>query len=317
MESSRVLVTGGAGFIGSHLVDELLKAGWEATILDNFSTGRLENLGRLPRRGLRVLRGDLRNPSEVEAALEGVEVAFHLAAVTSVPYSFEHPDETYLVNVEGTRNLLEGCLRGLVKRLIYVSTCAVYGEPEYLPIDEDHPKRPASPYAESKLEAERLCMEYQESHGLRASVLRLFNVYGPRMREDRYGGVISSFIRRLCEGEPLTIYGDGEQTRDFIHVSDAVRAMMLAMDREDISGEAFNIATGIPTSINRLAAIISELSGESMPRVIHREARAGDVRHSYGDIRRARMRLGFEPRIGLREGLQLLIRGYTDSSPDI
>jgi UDP-glucose 4-epimerase len=309
MAPSRVLVTGGAGFIGSHLVDGLLKAGFEVTVLDNFSSGRLDNLGRLPRRGLRVLRGDLRNPSEVEAALEGVEVAFHLAAVTSVPYSFEHPDETYLVNVEGTRNLLEGCLRGPVRRIIYVSTCAVYGEPEYLPIDEDHPKRPASPYAESKLEAERLCMEYRESHGLGATVLRLFNVYGPRMRGDRYGGVISSFIRRLRDGEPLTIYGDGEQTRDFIHVSDAVRAMMLAMDREDTSGEAFNIATGVPTSMNMLAAIISELYGGSAPRVVYREARAGDIRHSYGDIRRARMRLGFEPGIGLREGLKLLLGG--------
>ncbi|MBS7637776.1 GDP-mannose 4,6-dehydratase [Candidatus Bathyarchaeota archaeon] len=310
--SSRVLVTGGAGFIGSHLVDGLLRDGWEVTVLDDFSSGRLENLrGGLDGEALRVVRGDVREASAVRKALEEVGVVLHLAAVTSVPYSVEHPDETYQVNVEGTRNLLEECLRGTAERVIYISTCAVYGEPEYLPIDEDHPTRPASPYAESKLEAERLCMEFQESYGLRTTVLRLFNVYGSRMRADRYGGVISTFMRQLWEGGPLTIYGDGEQTRDFIHVSDAVRAMMLTLTRDDISGETFNIATGVPTSINRLAAMISELRGVE-PRPIHLEARAGEPRHSYGDIRRAKERLGFTPRVSLREGLQLLLEAAED-----
>lgn len=322
MAPYRVLVTGGAGFIGSHLVEELLRGGWEVTVLDNFSTGKMENLGgQLERGDLRIMRGDIREASAVRRALDEVGVVLHLAAVTSVPYSLEHPDETYLVNVGGTRNLLEGCLRGMVERFIYISTCAVYGEPEYLPIDEDHPKRPASPYAESKLEAERLCGEFQESYGLDMTVLRLFNVYGPRMRADSYGGVISTFIRRLREGKPLIIYGDGEQTRDFIHVSDAVRAMMLVLVKGGLSGETFNIATGIPTSINRLAAMISELSGESKPMLIHLEARAGEPRHSYGDIRRAREKLGFEPNINLKEGLRLLLRscketGWTSNRTD-
>lgn len=311
-QASRVLVTGGAGFIGSHLVDGLLRDGWEVTVLDDFSSGRLENLrGGLDGRALRVVRGDIREASAVREALEEVGAVLHLAAVTSVPYSLEHPDETYSVNVEGTRNLLEACIRGTADRFIYVSTCAVYGEPEYLPIDEDHPKRPASPYAESKLEAERLCREFQESYGLRTAVLRLFNVYGSRMRADRYGGVISIFMRQLGEGRPLTIYGDGEQTRDFIHVSDAVRAMMLTLTRDDISGETFNIATGVPTSINRLAGMISELRGVE-PRLLHLEARAGEPRHSYGDTRRARERLGFTPKVSLREGLQLLLGAVED-----
>ncbi len=315
LASSRVLVTGGAGFIGSHLVDGLLRGGWEVTILDDFSTGRLENLkGQLDGGDLRIVRGDIREASAVREALDGVGVVLHLAAVTSVPYSVEHPGETYRVNVEGTRSLLEGCLRGTAERVIYISTCAVYGEPEYLPIDEDHPKRPASPYAESKLEAERLCREFQESYGLRTTVLRLFNVYGPRMRADRYGGVISTFLRRLRMGEPLIIYGDGEQTRDFIHVSDAVWAMMLTLNRDDTSGETFNIATGIPTSINRLTNIMCELFGIQEPRLVYLEARAGEPRHSYGDIRRARERLGFTPRVSLKEGLQLLLRGGEGSS---
>ncbi len=303
-------MTGGAGFIGSHLVDGLLGEGWEVTVLDNLSTGRLENLrGHLGRDGLHILRGDLRDASAVREALEGVEVVLHLAAVTSVPYSLEHPEETHRVNVEGTRSLLEGCLEGTVERVIYISTSAVYGEPMYLPIDEEHPTRPASPYAESKLEAERLCREFQANHGLRVTILRPFNVYGPRMRGDRYGGVISAFMRRLMEGKPLIIFGDGGQTRDFIHVSDVVRAVMLAMDRGDHSGETLNIATGVPTSINRLASILSQLWGLPEPRVIRLEARAGEPRHSYGEVRRARERLGFESRIDLREGLQALLRG--------
>jgi UDP-glucose 4-epimerase len=211
------------------------------------------------------------------------------------------------LRVQGT--LLEACLRGGAERFIFVSSCAVYGEPEYLPVDEGHPTRPVSPYAESKLEAENLCREFQERYGLRTTVIRPFNVYGPGMRNDQYGGVIARFIERLRLGKPPVIYGDGEQTRDFVHVEDAVRAMVLALESRKAVGRTFNVATGAPTSINRLAQLLIELLGADGIEAEHRKARAGDVRYSYADIQEARDVLGFEPRISLKEGLSALLRG--------
>jgi len=310
MSYNRVLVTGGAGFVGSHLVEGLLKEGFDVTVLDNLSTGSIENLrclngvnGRL----MRFVKGDVRNRSLVEKALNGVEAVFHLAAVSSVPYSFENPDVTYDVNVVGTRSLLDACLRSGVGRFIYVSTCAVYGEPEYLPIDERHPLKPVSPYAETKLEAERICMDFHGKYGLGTTILRPFNIYGLRMRNDQYGGVIARFIDCLCSGEPPVIYGDGEQTRDFLHVEDAVRGFMLALSSEGAVGRVFNIATGIPTSVDHLAHLLIGLLGVERIVPRHLGAREGDIRHSYAEVREARYRLGFEPRISLKEGLSVLV----------
>jgi len=304
------LVTGGAGFIGSHLVELLMRKGFSVRVLDNLSTGRLENIREhLNDPQFRFVRGDIRDRQSVEEAIRGVQAVFHLAAITSVPYSVKHPEITRQVNVEGTRKLLEACLRGGAERFIFVSSCAVYGEPEYLPVDEGHPTRPVSPYAESKLEAENLCREFQERYGLRTTVIRPFNVYGPGMRNDQYGGVIARFIERLRLGKPPVIYGDGEQTRDFVHVEDAVRAMVLALESRKAVGRTFNVATGAPTSINRLAQLLIELHGADGIEAKHRKARAGDVRYSYADIQEARDVLGFEPRISLKEGLSALLRG--------
>ena len=309
MSYNRILVTGGAGFIGSHLVDELVKEGFEVTVLDDLSTGRIENIKHHLEEGkIRFVVGDIRSREDVEEALEGAEIIFHLAGITSVPYSVRYPSVTYEVNVDGTRNLLEACLRGNVERFIYVSSCAVYGEPEYLPIDERHPTNPISPYAESKLEAERVCMRFQEAYGLKTTVFRLFNVYGPRQRNDQYGGVIASFIERLRKGMSPIIYGDGEQTRDFIHVSDVVRAFLLAMNHNGAVNRVFNVATGVPTSINQLAQLVIELLGAEGVKPQYRDAREGDIRHSYADIREAVKHLGFKPAVSLREGLSTLIR---------
>jgi UDP-glucose 4-epimerase len=308
MNCRRVLVTGGAGFIGSHLVDRLLKRGYEVTVLDNLSTGKLENVkDRLDDAGFKFVKGDVRDRRDIEEAVKDVDAVFHLAAITSVPYSVEHPDVTRQVNVDGARNLLEECLRGRVERFIYVSSCAVYGEPEYLPIDEKHPARPISPYAGSKLEAERLCREFQETYGLKTTVLRPFNVYGLGMRNDQYCGVIARFIERLRIGKPPIIYGDGEQTRDFVHVEDAVRAMILALESEKAVGRTFNVATGSQTSINRLAQLIIDLFGAKGIKPKHRKARVGDVRYSYADIQEAKAILGFEPKISLKEGLSTVL----------
>ncbi len=308
MGEGKVLVTGGAGFIGSHLVDHLVREGFEVAVLDNLSTGSLENVKHLSAsKGFSFVRGDVADKRRVDESLKDVDVVFHLAAVTSVPFSVKNPVETFRVNVEGTRNLLEACIREGVERFIYVSSCAVYGEPEYLPVDEKHPLRPISPYAESKLEAERLCMEFQETYGLKTTVLRPFNVYGSGMRSDQYGGVVASFIERLRLGKPPIIYGDGTQTRDFVHVEDVVRAMILALDNEGAAGRTFNVATGVPTSINRLAQLVIDLFGASGVKPQHRKARIGDVRHSYADIKEAKANLGFEPKISLKEGLSTLL----------
>ena len=208
MGCRRVLVTGGAGFVGSHLVDGLLGEGFDVVVLDDLSTGRLENVkDHLIEEGFRFIQGDVRDREVLRKALEGVDAVFHLAAITSVPYSVEHPDITFEVNVEGTRSLLESCLDLDVGRFIYVSTCAVYGNPKYLPIDEEHPTEPISPYAESKLEAEGLSLRFYKDYGLDVTVFRPFNIYGPRQRNDQYGGVIARFIERLSSGRPPVIYG--------------------------------------------------------------------------------------------------------------
>ena len=308
MSYNRILVTGGAGFIGSHLVDELVKEGFEVTVFDDLSTGRIENIRHHLEKGkIRFIEGDVCGRKDVEEALEGVEVVFHLAAITSVPYSIRHPKVTYEVNVDGTRNLLEACLHGNVERFIYVSSCAVYGEPEYLPIDEGHPTNPISPYAESKLRAEELCMKFHEDYGLKTTILRLFNVYGPRMRGGQYGGVIMSFFERLMIGEPPVIYGDGGQSRDFVHVLDVVSAAMLAFRSDRAVGEVFNVGSGVAVSIADLASLVMELFGVKGVEPIYMPARIGDVRYSCADIGKLRM-LGYEPRFHIRNGLSSLLR---------
>jgi UDP-glucose 4-epimerase len=309
MNYNSVLVTGGAGFIGSHLVDDLVSLGHEVRILDDFSNAKTWNIGdQLNRSHLSFVKGDIRNHTVVDDALKGVDAVFHLAAVTSVPFSVKYPKQTFEVNMGGTKNLLEACLRNDVERFIYVSSCAVYGDPKYLPIDEGHPLNPISPYAESKLWAEKVCIKFQESNGLKITVLRPFNVYGPRQRSDQYAGVIASFIKNLVEGSPPLIYGDGQQTRDFIYVEDVVDALILALERDEANGRSFNIATGVPTSINRLASILVELlgAGELLPR--YAVARKGDITDSYADIKEASACLGFKPHVPLRKGLSYLLK---------
>ena len=309
MNFNRVLVTGGAGFIGSHLMTRLLKEGFEVVVLDNLSTGGLENLELcLENENFRFVKGSIIDEQMVRDALKDVEAVFHLAAITSVPYSVEYPDVTREVNVDGTRKLLEECLSAGVERFIYVSSCAVYGEPEYLPIDEEHPARPVSPYAESKLEAERLCREFQKAYGLKTTIVRPFNVYGPRMKGGRYGGVIARFIERLRLNKPPIIYGDGTQTRDFVHVWDIINALMLTLNNQKAIGEIFNVASGVATSIGQLAKLVMELSGVDGLKPLYRPARNGDIKHSYADISKAKARLGYEPKISLKEGVATLFR---------
>ena len=306
MESLRILVTGGAGFIGSHLVKALVKAGHSVRILDNFSTGSLENLGDIAG-SVELVVGDVRSYGVVEKAVKGVDAVIHLAALIDVAESIEKPDLYFDVNARGTYNIAKAC-KG-VSVLVFASTCAVYGEPVKLPVAEDHPIVPKSPYAATKVAGEAFIQAYSNLYGYRYAILRLFNVYGPKQSK-AYAGVIIEFIKRVSRGEPPIIFGDGEQTRDFIHVSDVVEAIMMAITNEK-TRDVFNIGSGKPVTINQLAKLILKLMGREDLKPIHTTPRPGDIRHSVADITKAREVLGFKPRIGLEEGLQSLITTYT------
>ncbi len=301
--NGKVLITGGAGFIGSHLAEALFKAGQEIVLLDDFSWGSMTNLAELEGKSrVSVVKGDVRDVSSVLSALEGVTQVVHLAALKSVALSMNDPTLVHDVNAGGTRKVLEMSLKVPVSRFVFASSCAVYGEARYLPIDEGHPLDPISPYASSKLRGEEYCLETSK-RGLSACVLRLFNVYGPRQDSGPYGGVIAKFAGKLRRGERPSIYGDGNQTRDFVSVHDAVSAILLALDRADFKHSVFNIGSGRAISINELADILAGLIGvRAQP--IHEEPRQGELLRSRADIGRAKKILGFTPRIRIEDGLR-------------
>ena len=306
---SRILVTGGAGFIGSHLVDRLIKEGYEVVVLDNFFSGNIENIKHhLESRMFYLVKGDIRNSDKVKEAVKNVDAVFHLAAIVSVPLSIENPLLVNDVNVRGTLNLLEASLKADVKRFIYASSCAVYGEVDRLAINERCPSNPISPYAVSKLAAEHYCKVFYENYGLDTLRLRYFNVYGPRQAKNSYSGVITRFINLLKQGKPLTIHGDGEQTRDFVHVRDVVDANMLALNCQHGFGEMINVGTGKPTTVNQLAKVLLELSGRSDLKRMHLAPRKGDIRSSCADISKAQKALGYESKVTLKEGLRMMLK---------
>ncbi len=309
--SMKVLVTGGAGFIGSHVVDRLVKDGYDVRVIDDLSAGRLDNIqGHLSSGKVDFVEGDIRDASLVRKSLDGVSMVVHLAALTSVPFSVENPDLTFDVNLLGTLNLLRSSIEARVARFVFVSSCAVCGDPEFLPVNEQAPTNPISPYAESKLVAERYCLGFNERQLLRSVVLRFFNVYGPRQGMNDYSGVITRFINSSRQGLPLVIYGDGSQTRDFVNVNDVVEAVLASMDRDDAVGEVFNIGSGKPTSINELAKTVLDLTGVDL-KIRYESSRAGDIRNSYADISKAKKLLGYEPKNSLRAGLRALLEEKT------
>jgi len=309
MPNEKVLVTGGSGFIGSHLVDLLLKTGYETIVFDNFFSGKIDNLKQhIGKEDFKLIKGDVRNQKEVEEAVKNVDFVCHLAAIVNIPLSIENPLLANAVNVEGTLNLLTECVKRNVKRFVYASTCAVYGEAQYLPIDEDHPTNPLSPYGASKLAAENYCKVFYRVYGLPTVCLRFFNVYGLRQTSGPYGGVITTFIETLRKGESLTIFGDGNQTRDFIYVEDAARACEKALRSKKCLGETFNIGTGTKTSVNELANILIELSGRHKTKIVYSKERKGDIRDSCANISRARNILKFKPKFSIYGGLKKMIR---------
>jgi UDP-glucose 4-epimerase len=302
-----VLVTGGAGFIGSHMVDGLVRAGYSVKVLDNLSGGRLENLGlHLSSGAIQFFEGDIRDSVMVERLCRDVDAVVHLAALVSVPLSVKDPDSTFDVNVNGTSNLLYSCCSSNVRKVVFASSCAVYGAPEYLPIDEEHPAHPLSPYASSKLEGEHVCEEFSESSHADVVIFRFFNVYGSRQVSGEYGGVITKFLDRAEAGEPLVVYGDGSQTRDFVYVSDVVQAVLLVLGKNHVEG-TFNIGFGEAVSVEALAAKVLELTGKDVG-VVHEPPRQGDIERSEADVFKAQEEFGFSAKVGLDEGLRRLIR---------
>lgn len=298
----RVLVTGGGGFIGSHLVDALVQRGDAVRVLDNFSTGRRENLAHLDGK-IEILEGDVRNPEQVEAAVQGVDLIFHQAAFISVPESLQDPQTCFAVNVDGTATLLEAARRHGVRKVVLASSTAIYGDASDFPLTEDTPPRPLSPYALSKQVNELYGDLYSRLFGLPVVALRYFNVYGPRQRPDSpYAAVIPLFLKRLLQDEPLTIFGDGKQTRDFVFVEDVARANLLAAE-SNVAGEAFNVCSGREASLLDIVETLRRVTGRQ-PTLRYEPPRPGDIYRSLGDPRKAATVLNFRACVSLTEGLQ-------------
>ncbi|MFB6130765.1 MAG: NAD-dependent epimerase/dehydratase family protein [Salinigranum sp.] len=294
-----VLVTGGGGFVGSHLVDALCERN-DVRVIDDFSTGARENVAA----AADVVEGDVRDGETLRRAMDGVDLVFHEAAIASVRRSVERPVESHEINLDATVELLEAARREDA-RVVLASSCAIYGRPEEVPLREETPTRPTSPYAIQKLALDQYARQYHERYGLETVPLRYFNVYGPRQPATEYSGVIGIFVDRALSGDPLTVHGDGEQTRDFVHVSDVVRANLLAATTDRI-GEAFNVGTGESVTIRALAETVVEAT-DSDSEIVHTGAREGDIRRSEADISRARRALGYEPTTSLSEGLATLV----------
>lgn len=296
---SKAVVTGGAGFIGSNIAKLLMDEGHDVTVVDNLSTGYRGNLEELS--AVELIEGDIRDASLVSRAIAGADVVFHLAASVGNTRSIENPVADSEINVIGTLNVLEAVRQAGVRKLVYSSSAAIFGELKHLPIREDHPAEPDTPYGVSKLAGEKQCLAYAKLHGLEAICLRYFNVYGVNQRYDAYGNVIPIFAHRLLHGQPLIVYGDGEQTRDFVNVRDVARANLLAARANGISG-AFNIASGEVLTVNHLVELLLQMSG-IQPEIVHEAPRKGDVRHSRADISLAQKTLGYQPRAGISDGL--------------
>ena len=303
---AQVLVTGGAGFIGSHIVRDLLDRGDQVRVLDDLSTGSKANLA-----GLEVdfIEGDIRNATVVQECIEGVDFIFHLAAFISVAGSMEDPLACYDANLNGSLNVLMQASQAGVRRVVMASSAAVYGESEST-VDENHPPNPLSPYAASKLAMEQAAKLFSQSFNLETVCLRFFNAYGPRQSPDSpYAAAIPKFIQVILAGEPVTIHGDGRQTRDFVYVGDIVNAMLLAADGDSIDGRVFNIAGGNSVSINELVETLQRFFPET-PDPVFGPPRQGDLLFSEADISLAERALGYRPRIDLQEGLQRTVKWF-------
>ncbi|MCK6483601.1 MAG: SDR family oxidoreductase [Phycisphaerae bacterium] len=305
------LVTGGAGFIGSHLVERLVEQGRRLRVVDNFLTGKRENIAPFLDR-VEFIEGDLRDPEMCRRACTGVSTVFHVAAMPSVPKSVADPVASHDHNVNATFYLLVAARDAGVQRFIYSASSSAYGDTPVLPKAEHMSPDPLSPYAVNKLAGEQYCRAFACVYGLKTVSLRYFNVFGPRQDPmSQYAAAIPAFVTRIMAGVPPIVYGDGEQTRDFTYIDNVVQANLLAAEADGLNGQTLNIACGDRISVNRIIARINELLGKSVrPRYV--PPRAGDIKHSWADITLAQRTLGFRPAVSFDDGLQRSIRWYTE-----
>jgi len=308
----RILVTGGAGFIGSHLVEALTARGDRVRVLDDFSTGRRQNLDAVEPGRLELIEGDVRDATTAVAAAQDIDAIVHLAAVASVQASVDDPPRTHAVNFLGTLNMLEAARRQRVGRFLLASSAAVYGDNPELPLSEDARLQPLTPYAADKLASEHYLGFYHRRFDLQTCAFRFFNIYGPRQDPTSpYSGVISIFARRIQTGQELVIYGDGTQSRDFVFVADLVRILVQALDLQTLPARPVNIGTGRAVTLNELVATLGTLAEKTLP-VTYAAPRGGDIRHSLAAIDRLKSIFGLSPSVPLKDGLQTLLDSADD-----
>ncbi len=305
----RALVTGGAGFIGSHLVEGLLARGYEVRVLDNFATGKRENLARVGNQ-IELMEGDVCNLTTAHTAARKVDVIFHEAALPSVARSVKNPLESNEINVTGTLNILLAARDAGVARVVYAASSSAYGNQPALPKVETMTPEPLSPYAIAKLASEQYARVFTQLYGLATVSLRYFNVFGPRQDPTtQYAGVIAKFVTCALAGKPYPVYGDGEQSRDFSYVENVVQANLLAAEAKLDDAPVINIAYGERTTLNQIIALLNEITHQNLPTQYNPE-RAGDVRHSHANLERAKRLLGYAPQVDLREGLDRTLAWY-------
>lgn len=300
-QPTKVFITGGAGFIGSNVARYFLERNHDVVLFDNLSTGYKQNVPSAP--PLRFMEGDIRNQELLIQSMQGCEAVLHLAAAVGNVRSIENTLEDSEINVLGTLNVLNAARQNNIRKIVYSSSAAIFGEPKRLPIEEEHPTAPDSPYGVSKLAGELHCLCYAKLYAMDIVCLRYFNVYGPNQRYDAYGNVIPIFSTRKLKGQPLTIYGDGEQTRDFVHVFDVAQANYLGATLPNVGG-VYNIGTGETITINTLAELFNQLEGRPPVEILHQPPRKGEVKHSRATIQKAKTILGYQPTQTIQTGLK-------------
>jgi UDP-glucose 4-epimerase len=308
----KVLVTGGAGFIGSHLVDKLLEQGNEVTCYDNldeYYTGKEANIEHLAEnKQFRAVNADILDYNKLAHSMKDVEFVFHLAAQPGVRFSMEHPTKTTMVNVLGTLNVLKASKEAKIKRMVFASTSSVYGEAKFLPINEEHPTAPISVYGASKLAAEKYCKVYNDQLGLPLVMLRYHTVYGPRQRPDM---AFHKWTKSYFDGKPIVIYGDGNQTRDFTFVTDIVQCTLNAAEAENVDGEVFNVGGGSNVTVNEVVqTLLKEVDTDGSAKVVYESAKLGDVSDTHAEITKARKMLNFNPTTNVKEGISRYVEWY-------
>ena len=305
LKNKNIIITGGCGFIGSNLAEELSKNN-HIKIIDNLVSGKVANISGF--KNTNFIRADIKNFSAIQAAFESADIVFHQAANIFVQTSIENPQYDAENNIIGTINVLEACRKHNVEKIVCASSCAVYGDPQKTPIPENHILNPKSPYGASKKALEIYCKLYNELYGIKTVCLRYFNVYGPKQNPSSpYSGVISIFTKNISQNKPVTIYGDGNQTRDFINVKDVVNANILSAISEKSAGNSINVGTGKQISLNNLVGILQKLTGKGV-KSLYKPERSGDIKHSFADITKAKKILDFKPKISIEAGLKQLLK---------